>query len=124
MRLTASVEQTRRSTLLIAPPPDIGPIPRNTHRISGMCNGPALFDPATEAKTAFWGQWSITVHREPPGLCGVCKLHTRPGGLIYRWTVSARSVVTTPSYTLRRPRRRGRQAMEYIERRTLPLRRG
>jgi hypothetical protein len=60
-----------------------------------MSNRPAFFDPATEPETAFWGQWSITVHREPPGLCGVCKLHTRPGGLIYRWTVSARSMVTT-----------------------------
>ena len=37
------------------------------------------------------------MHREAFAQCGVCKLHTGPGRLIYRWTVSARSMVTTTS---------------------------
>ena len=45
-------------------------------------------------------QGSVEHYGASRGILGrvvVCKLHTRPGRFIYGWTVSARSVVTTPS---------------------------
>ena len=42
---------------------------------------PTFLDQLAEAKAAFWGEWSVTVHGGPFWLCGCVSSSTLPWGL-------------------------------------------
>ena len=69
VRSAGAILETGHPGVLIAPPPLVGGLAGNPHGLSRGRNRPTLLDHVAEAESAFWSQWSITVHREPPWGC-------------------------------------------------------
>ncbi len=66
---TGAVLEAGDPSILVAPPPFVGSLAGDPHGLGGGSHRPALLDHVAEAQSAFWGEWSITVHNEPPGGC-------------------------------------------------------
>jgi len=90
LRPRRAILESGWALLPIAAPPDVGP--RDPHGRCRMGHRPAAFDPLAQEQSTLWGQASVTVHPKPPGERVAEQLHTRLGGFIYGWTLSARSM--------------------------------
>jgi hypothetical protein len=66
---------------LVATPPLMGGLARDPHRLSSRSDRPAVFDQTAQAESTLRGKRSVTVHGEPPWLCGCVNSSTLPWGL-------------------------------------------
>jgi len=64
-----TVLQASDPGVLVAPPPLVGGLAGDPHGLGGCGYRPAILDHVAETESALWGEWSITVHCEPPGGC-------------------------------------------------------
>src|SRR5438046_78535 len=63
MRTAGAILQASHALALVATPPDIGPIPRDVHRLGGVGYRPTGFDALTQPASTFRGERGVTVHR-------------------------------------------------------------
>jgi hypothetical protein len=66
VRTAGAILETDQAFVLVAAPPDVGPIPRNTHGRGRMGDRPAGLDALAEQESTSRGQASVTVHQKPP----------------------------------------------------------
>lgn len=66
VRTAGAILETGAALVLVAAPPDVGPIPRNTHGRCRMGDRPAGLDAPAEQESTSRGQASVTVHQKPP----------------------------------------------------------
>jgi hypothetical protein len=69
------------ATLEVATLPFVGGLAWDPERLGCRGHGPTVFDQTAQAESTFRGQWSVTVHSEPPWLCGRVDSSTLPRGL-------------------------------------------
>jgi hypothetical protein len=70
----------------------MGGLARDVHGLGCGSYRPATLDPSAETKATLGGQRSITVHDEPPWLCGCEQLHTALGAHFIESDLSTRSM--------------------------------
>jgi hypothetical protein len=70
-RATRAVLEARPSRLLVAAPPFVCSLARDSERLRGRRHGPALFDQPAEPESTLRGKRSVTVQGEPPWRVGV-----------------------------------------------------
>jgi hypothetical protein len=63
MRAAGAILEAGHALGLVATPPDIGPVPRDVHRLGGVRHRPTGFDSLTEPVSTFGGERGVTVHR-------------------------------------------------------------
>ncbi len=80
-RPARTILERRSPTGQVAPPPLVRRLTRDPHRLGGRCHRPAVFDQAAQTESTFRREWSVTVHSEPPWLCGCVNSSTLPRGL-------------------------------------------
>jgi hypothetical protein len=64
-----------------APSPLVRRLARDPHGLGRRGDRPAIFDQVAQAESTLGGEWRVTVHNEPPWLCGCVDSSTLPRGL-------------------------------------------